>query len=457
MAVRINGVTAGARAEKLGVLPGDLLLSINGHEIADVLDYRFYETERELELVLSRNGQPYTLHLRKPQYDRIGLDFDSYLMDRQRSCRNQCVFCFIDQLPKGMRPTLYFKDDDDRLSFLFGNYITLTNIDDREVDRILQMHISPINVSVHTMDPQLRVKMMGNRFAGEALRHLYRLAQGGVQLNCQIVLCPGLNDGEALEYSLEKLFALGEGLLSVACVPVGLTRYREGLFPLAPFTPETANAALDILERWGDRFLRERGSRTVYGSDELYLMAGRPIPPLEWYEDFPQIENGVGMLRNLQDEFDWALEDAVETGLPRRTRTVTVPTGECAYLFLEELLDHLRACCPSLTVRLVPVHNDFFGGGVNVTGLLTGRDLVRSLQGTPLGDEVLIVSNMLKAQEDIFLDDMTLDELSAALGAPCRRVRYSGDAMLAAILGTEIPDGPEHNPYEDASTAWEHD
>ena len=223
-------------------------------------------------------------------------------MDGMKQCSNKCVFCFIDQLPPGMRETLYFKDDDDRLSFLFGNYITLTNIDDREVDRILQMHISPINVSVHTMDPQLRCTMMHNRFAGDSLRHLYRLAEGGIHLNCQIVLCPGVNDGPALEHTLEEFWSLGEGLLSVACVPVGLTRYREGLYPLVPFNRQTAGEALDILERWGARWKEERGARTVYASDELYLLAGRPIPPLEFYEDFPQIENGVGMLRNLQDE-----------------------------------------------------------------------------------------------------------------------------------------------------------
>ena len=230
MAVTINGVAEKSRAQRVGIQPGDVLVAINGHEIIDVLDYRFFETERELRLSLRRGGESYEVELVKPQYAELGLEFETYLMDKQRSCRNKCVFCFIDQLPPGMRETLYFKDDDDRLSFLFGNYITLTNIDDREVDRILQMHISPINVSVHTMDPQLRCTMMHNRFAGDSLRHLYRLAEGGIHLNCQIVLCPGVNDGPALEHTLEEFWSLGEGLLSVACVPVGLTRYREGLY-----------------------------------------------------------------------------------------------------------------------------------------------------------------------------------------------------------------------------------
>lgn len=455
MAVKINGVEQGSRAEKAGVRAGDVLLSINGHEVTDVLDYRFFETERELDLRLSRNGEAFEVRLRKPQYAGIGLEFETYLMDRQHSCRNKCIFCFIDQLPPGMRETLYFKDDDDRLSFLFGNYITLTNIDDREIDRILQMHISPINISVHTMDPELRCKMMNNRFAGESLRHLYRLAEGGVRLNCQIVLCPGINDGPALESTLEKLFALGEGLLSVACVPVGLTRYRKGLYPLETYTRETAGAVVDILERYGEKFLRERGSRTVYASDELYLLAGRPIPPLEFYEDFPQIENGVGMLRNLQDEFDWAMEELEEAGglkleAPRR---VTIPTGEGAFPFLNNLLDGLRGKCHNLTIDLFPVHNDFFGGSVNVTGLLTGGDLLKNLRGRPLGDEVLLSGSMMKAGEDIFLDDMTREGLEAELGVPVIRTGNTGEALLNAILGLPAPETPGYNPYEGA---WEH-
>lgn len=450
MAVKIEGIKTGSQAETLGILPGDVLLSMNGQEVVDVLDYRFLETERILKLTLSREGKPYEVDLTKPQYAEIGLEFETYLMDREHSCRNQCIFCFIDQLPPGMRETLYFKDDDDRLSFLFGNYITLTNIDDREVERILKMHISPINVSVHTMKPELRCTMMHNRFAGEALRHLYRLAEGGCKLNCQIVLCPGINDGAELEFTLEKLYGLGEGLLSVACVPVGLTRYRENLYPLTPYTKESAAEVLDILERYGEKFLQERGSRTVYGSDELYLLAERPLPPVEFYEDFPQIENGVGMLRNLEDEFLWALE---ETELPETPRTVTVPTGECGYGFLDSMLDGLRGKCHNLTVNLVPVHNDFFGGSVNVTGLLTGQDIVKHLKGRALGDEVLIASNMLRANEDVFLDDMTLSELEEALGVPVRRFGCSGEAMLCALLGKEAPVDGGQNPYEQGS--WE--
>ena len=450
MAVKVEKIKPGSQAETLGILPGDLLLSINGQEVVDVLDYRFLETERVLKLALSRNGKPYTADLTKPQYAEIGLEFETYLMDGEHSCRNQCIFCFIDQLPPGMRETLYFKDDDDRLSFLFGNYITLTNIDDREVERIIKMHISPINVSVHTMNPELRCTMMHNRFAGESLRHLYRLAEGGCKLNCQIVLCPGINDGKELEFTLEKLYELGENLLSVACVPVGLTRYREGLYPLEPYTKESAGEVLDILERYGEKFLRERGSRTVYASDELYLLAEKELPPVEFYEDFPQIENGVGMLRNLEEEFLWALEELEPFQQPR---TVTVPTGECGYAFLDSMLDGLRRKCHNLTVTLVPVHNDFFGGSVNVTGLLTGQDIVKHLKDRALGDEVLIASNMLRANEDVFLDDMTLRSLGEALGVPVRRFGCSGEGMLCALLGLEAPADSGINPYERGS--WE--
>lgn len=450
--VKITGIEPGSRAQRAGIKPGDTLISINGHDIVDVLDYRFFETERDLRLKLERDGGELGIEIIKPRYAGIGLEFESYLMDRERSCRNKCVFCFIDQLPKGMRETLYFKDDDDRLSFLFGNYITLTNIDDREVDRILQMHISPINISVHTMDPELRCKMMNNRFAGDSLRHLYRLARGGIQLNCQIVLCPGLNDGEALEFSLRELCGLGESLQSVACVPVGLTRYREGLYPLTAFDRDSAGAALDIIEKWGERCKEDRGVRTVYASDEFYLLAGRELPPVEFYEDFPQIENGVGMLRDLEDSFLGAVEDAETLELPE-ARHVTIPTGEGGYQFINKMLEVLRGKCPNLRADLVPVKNNFFGGTVNVTGLLTGGDIVEQLKGRELGDQVLVANNMLRAGEDVFLDDMTLDELSEKLGAPAKRVGGSGEDLFAAVMGFERDVEAGHDPYEYKS--WE--
>lgn len=433
MAVKVFAVTPGSLAEKAGLHAGDTLVSLNGHAVTDVLDYRFYETESTVAVRWENPaGEAFEKTLHKSQYERLGMEFQTYLMDAQHSCKNKCVFCFIDQLPKGMRETLYFKDDDDRLSFLFGNYITLTNIDDREIDRIIAMHISPINVSVHTMDPALRCKMMNNRFAGDALRHLRRLAESGVRLNCQIVLCPGLNDGAALEYTLSELYGLGEGLLSVACVPVGLTRYREGLYPLEPFTEETARAAVEILERWGDKFLAERGSRTVYPSDEFYLIAKRELPPVEFYEDFPQIENGVGMLRDFEDEFFFAME---ETPAHPVDRKVTIPSGEAAYPFVRALMSKAEARYPGLTVDLIPVHNDFFGGTVDVTGLLVGRDVLAALsKREDLGSAVLIPNAMLMAEEDIFLDDVTVPELSQRLGVPVKRMHKDAAGQLRDIL-----------------------
>lgn len=439
MAAEIFGVQPGSLAERAGMEKGDTLISINGHDITDVLDFRFFETNTHLTVVFEKpDGRRLEEKIIKAQYGSLGLEFETYLMDKQRSCRNKCVFCFIDQLPKGMRETLYFKDDDARLSFLFGNYITLTNIDDREIDRIIEMHISPVNISVHTMNPKLRCEMMQNRFAGDVLRYVKRLAENNIKLNCQIVLCPGLNDGDELEYTLSEMYALGESLQSVACVPVGLTRYREGLYPLQPFNRETAGAAVDILERWGERFLRERGQRTVFPSDEFYLIAQRELPPYDFYEDFPQIENGVGMLRDFEEEFLWALEEVPGRAMRRR---VTIPTGTAAYPFLNRVFDALRVKFPGLEIHLIPVKNDFFGGTVDVTGLLTGQDVLRRLQEEDLGEEVLIPSNMLMADADIFLDDMTVGMLSEKLGVPVRRMKKDAAGELSDMLG--LPEGTE--------------
>ena len=433
MAVEIFGVEPHSLAQRAGMEPHDKLISINGHDITDVLDFRFYETNTHLTVVFEKpDGERCEEKIIKAQYGSLGLEFETYLMDRQRSCRNKCVFCFIDQLPKGMRETLYFKDDDARLSFLFGNYITLTNIDDQEIDRIIAMHISPINISVHTMNPELRCKMMNNRFAGDALRHLRRLAEHNIRINCQIVLCPGLNDGAELEYTLSEMFGLGECLQSVACVPVGLTRYREGLYPLVPYDRDAARGVLEILERWGEQFREARGSRTVFPSDEFYLIAERELPPYEFYEDFPQIENGVGMLRDLEEEFLWALEDTPSRAVHRR---VTIPTGEAAFDFLNRLFDAAREKFPGLEINLVPVHNDFFGGTVDVTGLLVGQDLVLRLSRETLGDEILIPNAMLMADEDVFLDDMTLDTLSEELGVRAKRMQKDAGGQLRDILG----------------------
>ena len=434
MAVRIDSIKEKSHAEALGIEAGDILVSINGHEIVDGLDYRFYETESYLELLmLDEKGREHEFKLRKGRYEPIGFEFNSYLIDEQRSCRNKCIFCFIDQLPKGMRETLYFKDDDSRLSFLFGNYITLTNIDEKEINRIISMHISPINISVHTMNPALRSRMMNNRFAGDKLKYIKMLTDGGIKINCQLVLCPGFNDGEELKFTLDELLKLGENLQSVACVPVGLTKYREGLEKLEPFNEKTAGDVIDIIESYGDKAKLERESRTFYPSDEFYLIAKRELPPYEFYEDFPQIENGVGMFRDLEEDFLFALEELSDEMKMVKSK-VTIATGEGIYPLLEKLLDELRNKCDNLTIDLVPIKNNFFGGTVDVTGLLTGQDIISALKGRDLGDALILSECMFKADEDIFLDDISLEELSAILNVKVIKNKNGGENMINTIL-----------------------
>lgn len=435
MAVIIQQVHPNSPAHIAGICAGEKLLSINGNTIMDVLDYRFYETDSRLTVtVADKEGKERSVSIRKGQYESLGLEFETYLMDKQHSCRNKCIFCFIDQLPKGMRESLYFKDDDSRLSFLFGNYITLTNLSEHEIERIIKMHISPINVSIHTTNPELRCKMMGNRFAGKALELLKRFADAGIHLNGQLVLCPGINDGPELERTLNDLYALGENVQSIACVPVGVTRYREGLYPLTTYTKETAEATLRQIEAFGDRFVKERGARTVYASDEFYLLAEREIPAPEFYEDFAQLENGVGLLASLQEEFRFALEDFTP---PKTKRRVTIATGEGAYAFLQTMLDEFRGKCDTILCNVVPVRNDFFGGTVNVAGLLTGQDLYAQLKDRDLGDALLIPGVTLRQQDDVFLDDMSVGELSQKLGVPVIPVINDGQHLLDAITGRD--------------------
>ena len=432
MAVEIFGVDKNSLAERAGIKPHDKLISINGHDITDILDFRFYETNTHLHVVYeTAEGERREEKFVKPQYGALGLAFETYLMDRQRSCRNKCVFCFIDQLPPGMRETLYFKDDDDRLSFLFGNYITLTNIDEREIDRIIEMRISPINISVHTMNPTLRCKMMHNRFAGDALRFVRKLAEHNIKLNCQIVLCPGLNDGEELEFTLSEMYALGESLQSVACVPVGVTRYREGLYPLETFNKDTARAAIGILERWGDKFKAERGSRTVFPSDEFYLIAKRELPPYEFYEDFPQIENGVGLMRQFLTAFI-AAHDAAPAGVQAQHRRILIPCGRSIAPYMRRWIAQYGP--PGVDVTVQAITNHFFGDTVTVTGLLTGRDIVAQTKDADV-DEMLLCSVTLRAEGDLFLDDLSLDEFRRMLPFPVRMSANSGAALYQSLLG----------------------
>lgn len=430
MAVKIYDVTKGSSADRCGIKAGDTLLTLNGHEIVDVLDYRFYQLEREITVEFMSAGEKITAVARKPEYDELGLEFDSYLMDKEHSCRNKCIFCFIDQMPKGMRETLYFKDDDSRLSFLFGNYITLTNLSEHEIERIITMHISPVNISVHTTNPELRCMMMNNRFAGESLKAMNRFAEAGIDMNCQLVICPDINDGKELERSLKDLMALNVN--SVAVVPVGLTDHREGLYPLTPFDKESATQVLDIVDKYGNECIEKFGRRIIFASDELYIKAERPIPESEYYEDYPCLENGVGLIALQKEEFTFALEDA--EGDSELTRTKTIACGVSAAPYLEELCCMLKSKFPKVCVNVRPIVNNFFGKMINVSGLIVGQDLIAQLQSEELGEEVLIPVCMLRRDEDVFLDDITVSQASSALNTAITSVQNSGDALLEAII-----------------------
>lgn len=432
--VKITGIEKGSVAEKLGILPGDLLFEIGGEEINDVLDYRFFMTAKRFSLLLERDGVKYEKSVVKGEYDDLGLEFETYLMDKQRSCRNNCIFCFIDQNPKGMRESIYFKDDDDRLSFLFGNYITLTNLSDHDVERILRMHISPINISIHTTDPELRVKMMRNRFAGDALKKLYRLCEGNIKINTQLVLCPKYNNGAALEKTLSDLDALVPKIQSIACVPVGLTAYREGLAELRPFTKEEAAETIDIIERWADRWEKQHGIRVGYPSDEFFLLAERKIPEPEYYGEFANLENGVGLIANTAMEFKGILPVLEPSG---EKRTISLATGVAAADSIKALCELAKKKRQSLKTQVFAIPNRFFGGKITVTGLVTGSDIVTELSGKALGDVLIIPSCMLRKEGDMFLDNTTPEYVSEKLGVYVMVVDADGAALAETLIEWE--------------------
>lgn len=432
MAVFIKAVTKNGRCDRAGVKAGEKLISINGEEIADVLDYRFHQLNRNLKLVLeNENGENRDVEIIKGEYEELGLEFETYLMDKQHSCRNKCIFCFIDQLPKGLRESLYFKDDDSRLSFLFGNYVTLTNISEHEIDRIIKLHISPINVSVHTTNPELRCKMLNNRFAGKALSILKRFAEGGIMINCQIVSCPGINDGEELARTLADLEQLFPQIESIAVVPVGLTRYREGLYPLEGYTKETATKTLEQIESIGDRFLEKYGRRVVFASDEFYLKSQREMPDADYYEGFQQLEDGVGLLACMKEEFEWALEDREGSDVRRK---VTLACGKAPERFLTELMKSISEKFPNVQVEVVGIENKFFGGEIDVTGLVTGVDLINALKGRDLGEKLLISCAMLRHEGDLFLDDTSTDDVERALSVKLVAVPNDGEKLFSEIV-----------------------
>ena len=413
---------------------GDRLVSINGRDIEDVLDYKFFSYDTKLEVVLEdEEGQRRTVRVKKGAGADLGLEFTTYLMDKARACKNRCVFCFVDQLPRGMRKTLYFKDDDARLSFLTGNYITLTNLSERELQRIIDLRISPINVSVHATEPELRAKLLGNPDGARGYELLQRLSTGGIKMNCQIVCCPGLNDGDALSRSMEDLALLYPQVNSVSIVPVGLTKHRERLFPIAPFDRDGANETLDRINAFGENCLQKYGSRIFFPSDELYLKAERTIPEDEFYEDYAQLENGVGLLRLLEVEFKSALEyeEAVCDGVP-----FSIATGVSAAPFLEKLLMTAKQKYDNINGRVFPVINDFFGHTIDVAGLVTGGDLIAQLRGREIGKRLLIPQTMLRDGEGVFLDDITVSEVESELNTEVFPVGQDGADLLLAMLGS---------------------
>lgn len=432
----IRSVEDGSIAWELGVEPGDCLISINDKEIEDVFDYHYLVNDEELVLLIEKpDGEEWELEIEKDYEEDLGIEFEQGLMDEYRSCRNKCMFCFIDQMPKGMRETLYFKDDDSRLSFLQGNYITLTNMSDHDIDRIVQYHLEPINISFHTTNPELRCKMLHNRFAGDALKKVQTLYEGGITMNGQIVLCKGINDGEELERSIRDMTAYLPHLQSVSVVPVGLTKFRDGLYPLEPFTKEEAKEVLAIIHRWQKKIYGEYGTHFIHAGDEWYILAGEEMPEEERYDGYLQLENGVGTTRLLQNEFQEAFEKL--SGDDRETE-ISLATGKLAYPYLKRMIETLQTKYPNVIVHLYEIRNDFFGELITVAGLITGQDLKAQLSGRPLGSRLLLPCCMLRNGEEVFLDDVTLDQLKEALQVQIDIVKSSGQDLIEAVLDEKI-------------------
>ena len=428
----IKSIEPGSIAEEMELAPGDELLTVNGEEIEDIFDYQFQIKDTYVELGIRRtDGEEWILEIDKEYDEDLGIVFENSLMDEYRSCRNHCVFCFIDQMPPGMRPTLYFKDDDSRLSFLQGNYVTLTNMSDRDIERIIRYRLEPINISFQTTNPELRCRMLHNRFAGEALNKVKKLFDAGIEMNGQIVLCKGLNDGEELERSISDLTAYLPHLKSVSVVPVGLSRYREGLYPLEPFTREDAKEVLRVIHRWQKKLYETWGLHVIHASDEWYLLAEEELPEEETYDGYLQLENGVGMLRLLREEVKQELENREGD---QRELHLSLATGKLAAPTLEMLIGKIREKYPKLDVKIWPIRNAFFGESITVSGLITGQDLIAQLEGKPLGDKLLLPCNMLREGENVFLDDVTVEEVEYRLKLPVQIVDEPGRDLVLAVL-----------------------
>lgn len=429
----VKSLMPGGIGEELGIEPGDKLLAINGNEIQDVFDYYYYEESEQLLLLIEKpDGEEWELEIEKDEDESLGIEFDQSLMDEYRSCRNKCMFCFIDQMPKGMRETLYFKDDDSRLSFLQGNYITLTNMSDHDVERIVKYRLEPINISFQTTNPELRCKMLHNRFAGEALKKVDILYRGQIEMNGQIVLCKGVNDGEELERTIRDLTGYLPYLKSVSIVPVGMTKYRDGLYPLEPFTKEDAREVLSVIHRWQEKIYQEHGIHMIHAGDEWYVLAEEEVPEEERYDGYLQLENGVGMMRLLFNEVQEALSAVTGDG---RQREISLATGRLMYPYIGKILEEIRKKFPNITTHLYAIRNDFFGERITVSGLITGQDLTGQLKGQPLGERLLLPCNMLKIGEPVFLDDFTLEEVENSLQVKTDIVKSSGQDLLDAVIG----------------------
>lgn len=420
-------------ARELGIEPGDRLISINGQEIEDIFDYQYYVEDEELLLLIEKpDGEQWELEIEKDADESLGIGFGAGLMDEYRSCCNRCIFCFIDQMPPGMRDTLYFKDDDSRLSFLQGNYVTLTNMSEHDIRRIIKYRLEPINISFQTTNPELRCRMLHNRFAGDALKKVDLLYQGGIEMNGQIVLCKGVNDGEELERSIRDLTRYLPLLRSVSVVPVGLTKFRDGLYPLEPFTKEEARQVLEIIHRWQKKIYEEYGLHFIHAGDEWYLLAEEEVPEEERYDGYLQLENGVGMLRLLFNEFEDAFRQ--QKG-DQRSAELSAATGKLAYPYIRRMAERIEERYPGVKIHLYCIRNDFFGERITVSGLITGGDIIAQLKGKRLGSRLLLPCNMLKADEDVFLDDLTVKEVSDALQVSVDIVKSSGQDLVDAMLG----------------------
>lgn len=432
-------VLPGSIAEELEVEPGDVLVSVNDHAIEDIFDYHFYTNEEYLTVVVRKpNGEEWELEIEKEYEDDLGIEFENGLMDNYKSCHNKCIFCFIDQMPKGMRDTLYFKDDDSRLSFLQGNYVTLTNMKEHDLERIIEYKLGPINVSVQTMNPKLRCKMLNNRFAGDALKKLDRLYEAGIPMNGQIVLCKGVNDGAELDYSIRELIKYMPVMESVSIVPVGLSKYREGLYPLEPFSKEDAEQVIDMIEGYQKQCMEEWDTHFVHASDEWYLLAERELPAEDNYDGYQQLENGVGMLRLLRDEFAEALSLTKESDVGKEAYHVTIATGLLAAPTLQELAENFMEKFPQAEITVVPIVNHFFGEMITVSGLLTGQDLREQLKDRDLGEKLLLPCNLIRSEERDFLDDVKLEDLEKTLQVPIDIVKSSGQDLVSCLISPAV-------------------